>query len=85
MTFDDWKEKQEWLDPVPDDLSITDLHAAWKAAKQDSLKILQPYQQAINKIDDYFEYRFRSHSKEENKQFVSEVLNEITRKLATEN
>jgi len=42
------------------------------------------YQQAINKIDDYFEYRYLAVSQEENKNFVMRVLDKLTANLAVE-
>lgn len=40
-TFHEWKEEQKWLNPVPDDLSITDLNAVWKAAERESREELK--------------------------------------------
>ena len=38
------------------------------------MKKLEAYQKAINEIDDFFEYRYRSCSNEECKKFVSSCL-----------
>ena len=37
-------------------------------------EIIQTYAQAINKVDDYFEYRYES---ETDKQYVRQVLNDV--------
>lgn len=84
MTFNKWKESQKWLNPVPDDLSITDLNSVWNAAKQDSDKVLDTYKRAVNRIDDFFEYQYKSYSKDDIRKFVYEVLNGLTQKLKDE-
>lgn len=47
----------------------------------DSTKLLSHYQRAINKIDDYFEYRCES---EKDKQYVYKVLAELTEDITKE-
>lgn len=44
------------------------------------------YAKAVNKIDDFFEYRYKNHTKEEIRQIVVYIIdNEITKKLNTGN
>ncbi len=34
MTFDEWKDKQPWLNPVPNGLGVSDLECVWKAGAE---------------------------------------------------
>jgi hypothetical protein len=44
-------------------------------------KTLEAYQRAINKIDDYFEYRYKFSEQDDNKLFVISVLDELADEL----
>jgi len=48
-------------------------------------KRLAIYQKAINKIDDYFEYRYAQFDKEETRKYVYDVLDNLTKKLEATN
>lgn len=39
------------------------------------------YARAINQIDDFFEYRYRKYSGEQTKEFIMDILDNITKQL----
>lgn len=41
-------------------------------------KLLAAYQKFANQMDDYFEYRYKKHTQEENRQYVQDCLDKIT-------
>lgn len=43
--------------------------------------ILNEYQQCVNDIEDYFEYRYSNHTKEEIKKFVEDRIDQLTNSL----
>lgn len=68
MTFDEWKKTQPWLNPVPEELSVVDLNAVWRAAKEDDNKILK------NILDNIFGWRTLSHQQLLDKLAIIEKL-----------
>ena len=57
---------------------MKDIYSELKEETTTEKTVLQLYQEAVNKIDDYFEYRYKS---KEDKEFVMNVLDGITKKL----
>ena len=45
------------------------------------MNMFKAYQQAINKIDDYFEYRYTAHNPDQIKEFVMGVIDELAEEL----
>lgn len=57
---------------------MKDIYSELKEETTTEKTVLQLYQEAVNKIDDYFEYRYKS---KEDKEFVMNILDGITKKL----
>ena len=45
------------------------------------MKRLEAYQRAVNEIDDFFEYRYRSCSPEEIKKFVDNTILNLVKRI----
>jgi tRNA A37 threonylcarbamoyladenosine dehydratase len=44
-------------------------------------KYLEHYQQCVNEIDDFLEYRYRAYEKEEMKDYIMNCIDKLNEKL----
>ena len=55
-----------------------------KKAKISNKELLAFYQHAINQIDDYFEYTYDGFGREEIREHVMGIIDDLTRKIGEE-
>ena len=42
---------------------------------------LEAYQRCVNEIDDYFEYRYKSQTQEENKEYIQNCMAKLIKRI----
>ena len=53
----------------------------WEDELKKEEKRFDIYIKAINRIDDFFEYRYASHTPEQTKNYIMEIIDNITEQL----